>query len=72
MADVRCYAGSCYPERPVAFAWEDGWLEVVEVLRQLHTPEGLLFDVLARNGQCYRLTWDQIADTWIVTATSEF
>ena len=31
MADVRCYAGSRYPERPFAFAWEGGWLEVVEV-----------------------------------------
>jgi len=71
MANVRCYAGSRYPERPVAFAWEDGWLEVVEVLRQLRTPEGLIFDVLARDGRSYRLTWDQVADAWLVAAASE-
>jgi len=71
MADVRCYAGSRYPERPVAFAWEDGWLEVVEVLRQLRTPEELIFDVLALDGQSYRLTWDQVTDAWIVAAASE-
>jgi hypothetical protein len=43
---------------------------VVEVLRQLHTPEGLIFDVLALDGRSYRLTWDQVADAWIVAAAS--
>jgi hypothetical protein len=42
---------------------------VVEVRRQLRTPQGLIFDVLARDGWPYRLSWDQIADAWIVTTS---
>jgi hypothetical protein len=64
MANVRCYAGASYPERPVAFEWDGRWLEVAEVLRQVHTPEGLSFDVLAEDGRKYRLIWDANAEAW--------
>jgi hypothetical protein len=66
MAEVRCYAGAGYPERPVAFEWEGRWQEVVELLRQARTPEGLLFDVLAEDGRRYRLAWDARTDEWAV------
>ena len=66
MANVRSYAGVSYPERPVAFEWEGRWLEVAELLRQARTPEGLVFDVLAADGQGYRLNWVEASDRWSV------
>ena len=70
MANVRCYAGASYPERPVAFEWAGQWLDVAEVLRQARTPEGLVFDVLVEDGRRYRLEWDANEDHWsIIEAT---
>lgn len=68
MTRVRCYAGTSHPERPVAFEWEGGWLEVAEVLRQARTPEGLFFRVLAEDGQRYELAWMETDDAWSVKA----
>lgn len=70
MANVRCYAGASYPERPVAFEWEGQWLEVAELLRQARTPGGLVFDVLARDGRSYRLEWDAETDEWDIMPES--
>ncbi len=66
MANVRCYAGASYPERPAAFEWEGGWLDVIEVRRQVRTPAGLRFEVLAQDGRRYRLDWDAKADDWAI------
>jgi hypothetical protein len=66
MANVRCYAGVSYPERPVGFEWEGQWLEVIEVQDQLRTPEGLRFGVLAEDGRSYRLAWDAKTDEWAI------
>jgi hypothetical protein len=66
MANVRCYAGASYPERPVAFEWEERWLEVAEVLHQARVPGGLVFDVLVEDGRSYRLEWDANEDDWTI------
>ena len=55
----------------MAFEWQGAWLDVIQVLRQLRTPEGLIFDVLARDGRSYRLAWDQTADAWTITAAGK-
>jgi hypothetical protein len=70
MANVRCYAGASYPERPVAFEWEGQWLEVAELIRQARVPEGLLFEVLAEDGRKYRLDWDPRNDEWVIMSMS--
>jgi hypothetical protein len=70
MANVRCYAGASYPERPVAFEWEGRWVEVAELRRQARTPEGLRFDVLAEDGRTYRLIWDANAEAWSIIQTT--
>jgi hypothetical protein len=63
---VRCYAGTSYPERPVAFEWEGRWLDVARAIAQSRTPEGMVFDVLAADGQRYRLNWVEACDRWSV------
>ena len=68
MTRVRCYAGTRYPERPTAFEWEGRWLEVIEVLWQTRTPQGVSFDVLAGDRRRYRLEWAEFQDDWSVTA----
>ncbi len=70
MANVRCYAGVSYPERPVAFEWEGRWLEVIDVRQQARTPEGLVFDVVAEDSRRYRLEWTQAAEEWTVRVCS--
>jgi len=69
MPRVRCYAGTSYPERPIAFEWEGVWREVAELLRQTRTPEGLAFDVLTKDRQRFRLEWHQVQDDWRITRT---
>lgn len=69
MTRVRCYAGAGYPERPIAFEWEGRWLDVVEVLWQARTPEGLVFDVQAGQGARFRLVWDERSDEWVIKRT---
>jgi len=65
---VRCYAGASYPERPTAFEWQGAWIEVIEVLWQARTPDGLVFDGLAEDGRRYRLEWEEVKDEWTVQA----
>jgi hypothetical protein len=71
MTRVRCYAGASYPERPIAFEWEGQWLEVAKLLRRARTPEGLRFDVLAKDGRTYRLVWDVDGDSWSIMKSGE-
>lgn len=71
LANVRCYAGTRYPERPVAFQWEDRWLDVARVERQARTPEGLRFDVVVEQGERYRLWWIERGDVWWAEAADE-
>jgi hypothetical protein len=65
---VHCYAGTSYPERPVAFEWEGGWQEVIEMLWQARTPEGLVFHVLTGNDRRCELAWREIDDSWSMRA----
>ena len=64
LVNVRCYAGTRYPERPVAFQWEGRWLDVTQVEWQVRTPEGLRFAVIAGQGERYRLSWVEREDVW--------
>lgn len=70
LTEVRCYAGTRYPERPVAFLWEGRWLEVTQVDRQAHTQTAMVFWVQAENDVCYELTWQVTTDAWIVRQQS--
>jgi hypothetical protein len=67
MARVRCYAGTSYPERPVAFEWEGRWLDVAKVLWSARTPTGSVFDVQANGERKFWLEWEQARDSWKVS-----
>jgi hypothetical protein len=67
MSQVRCYAGTRYPERPVAFEWDRAWLDVVALQREERLPGELSFLVLAGDGRRYRLIWNEVRDQWSVT-----
>lgn len=69
LTNVRCYAGTRYPERPMAFQWEGRWLNVARVEREVRTSEGLRFDVVAEPSQRYRLSWIEQRDVWWGEAT---
>lgn len=66
LTEVRCYAGTRYPERPLAFKYEGRWLAVAEVVRQAHMPDRMTFWVEVENGLYYELTWLVATDTWTV------
>ncbi len=66
LANVRCYAGTRYPERPIALQLEGRWLSVTRVDRLARTPTEFIFWVQAENGVCYRLRWQLATDEWIV------
>ncbi len=70
LANVRCYAGTRYPERPVAFQLEGRWLGVTQIERQARTPTEFSFWVQAENGVCYRLRWQLVDDQWIIEEQS--
>ena len=66
LANVRCYAGTRYPERPIALQLEGRWLGITQVERQVRTPTEFIFWVQAENGVCYRLRWQLATDAWII------
>ncbi len=66
LTEVRCYAGTRYPERPLAFKYEGHWRTVAEVVRQAHMPHEITFWVKTEDGLYYELAWLLATDTWIV------
>jgi hypothetical protein len=79
MADsyVECRAGRHYPDRPVAFRWEDRRVEVDDVEHQWRT-QGVSYDsptlyhyrVTTAEGR-FDLVYNVQADTWSVTELGE-
>ncbi len=69
---MECYAGRHYPDRPLAFQWEGGRLEVEEVERQWRT-QGVAYgssicyhyQVRTAEGR-FHLVYDSNEDSWQV------
>lgn len=66
MSNVRCYAGSTYPERPEAVEWEGVERAVVEILHRWRSPEALGFRVRTDDGMVFDLIYDLRSDQWTV------
>jgi hypothetical protein len=69
-AEVECYAGTRYAERPVAVTLGGQRLSVIEVLSSWRTPAGPGFDVLVTGDRRLRLQLDEASDRWAVTELS--
>ena len=67
-ADVECYSGSTYGERPLAFL-KDGSKHIVKaVLNQWRLPEGKCFLVRTEEDLLLRLSYDETLDVWQITS----
>jgi hypothetical protein len=64
---VECRSGHTYAEEPVAVHWEDKRLEVVEIEKSWHSPEGKHFLVRTANALEFELRYDESKDIWHIT-----
>jgi len=63
-AQVECYSGYVYAQRPRAFVWEGKRIPVLSVEAEWRTPEERNFRVLAEGGSVYHLAYTDEAASW--------
>ena len=67
---VECTAGYAYPERPVAFWWDERRLEVRELRKEVRTPQGKRFVVETGDERLFELEYDEETGEWQVVEVS--
>ena len=67
-AQVECYSGHTYAQRPVAFVWNGQRVEIDEIETDENFPEGKYFRVRTSNGLRFELTYLTNEDKWIINA----
>lgn len=73
VSEVECYAGSTYPERPLAFTWEGQRYEVQEVIDRRREPEGVGFLVRsATSDTLFDLFYSTESDSWQIVLKQTF
>ena len=65
-ADVECYSGYRYGERPLAFHWHGERLEIEQIETQERHREGWFFRVVTCGGQIFELLFDEGLDNWVI------
>lgn len=63
---VWCYAGAFYPERPQAFTWQGGRLDVSQVVSRWRSPGGACFRVRLEDNRLFDLCYIESEDSWRV------
>lgn len=64
LAQVTCYAGRKYPERPISFIWQEKE-EIIEAIERVWmTLDGSHFQVRTSAGERFHLVYSQEADEW--------
>jgi hypothetical protein len=66
-AQVTCYSGHSYAERPVRFESAGIEYNVAGIVHQYRTPEGRKFLVRATNGCQFTITYLEAQDDWQVS-----
>ena len=66
-AQVRCYSGHIYPERPVAFVWEGNERQVAAVEQAWREPGIRVFIVRDSESKKFQLSYQESGDRWMVT-----
>ena len=67
-AVVECYSGHTYAQEPRAFRLADQRRTVTMVHRRWREPAGPCFEVLADDAHVYVLVYNEITDSWDVSA----
>jgi hypothetical protein len=62
--EVECYAGTRYPERPLAFMVRGQRFKVTRVLDRWYGEEAQYFKVMAEDRLIYLLRYTPGQDTW--------
>ena len=61
---VDCYAGSSYPDRPLAFTWKGQKRQVAEVEKEWREPGMRVFVVKDTSGGRFQLAYEEQTDMW--------
>jgi hypothetical protein len=64
---VECYSGYQYPQRPLAFHWQENRLEVERVIVDWRTEDGKQFRVRTQDGQLFDLFYRELYDEWQIS-----
>jgi hypothetical protein len=63
-AEVACYSGVTYGERPLAFKKDERKYIVKDVLNRWRLPEGKSFLVQTEEDLLFKLNYDETLDVW--------
>lgn len=64
---VECRSSHTYAEEPAALYWEGERLEVAEIEKSWHSPQGKHFLVRTANALEFELCYAESKDIWHVT-----
>lgn len=65
-AEVICYSGHTYAERPIRFRFNRAEYPVEEIIQQTRTPDGRQFLVRTEDERRFVLTYLEAPDQWQV------
>ena len=65
-AQVECYSGARFAERPVSFHFLGQLYVVEEVVKRWISPSVLHFRVRTTEGEDFELAYDKPADEWTI------
>jgi hypothetical protein len=70
-AEVECYSGMEYAERPLRFLWQEEWRGIRRIVAERRTVDGKEFDVLDERNEKFLLVYGFAADRWKVIPQQE-
>ena len=62
--NVVCRSDDSYPQRPVAFDWEDEKLEIKSIISRSRLPDGLIFRVITNKERIFKLYYQEEKSLW--------
>lgn len=62
--NVDCRSDDSYPQRPVAFDWENEKLEVKSIISRSRLPDGLIFRVITNKERVFKLYYQEEKALW--------
>ena len=66
-ADVKCYSGGDYAERPLSFTWQGVVYRVEEVEQSWREPGKICFRVRTEAGNIFKLCYNSTHRVWDIT-----